>query len=113
MIETHPGAPYGAPGCHHRVELPRDIDWERFVSVRLRPSRLLSASQQLAVAIDFRMESGSVDIRVRVAMLASFLRRMRLDYDSKLIEVENQEKINAALRDVRTRFSNSSDWPKQ
>ena len=85
-------------------EVPPDRDWERIVTVRLRPGAALSPSQQRAVAIDFRMENGAVEVPVRAAMLQNFLRRMRLDRGARLIELTNEDELNSVLAEVSARF---------
>jgi hypothetical protein len=89
--------------------VPSDLAWERRVTVRLRPAKTLSASQQRAVAVDFRMEDGFVEVEVRAAMLASFLRRMRIDRSGRLIELANQEEVEATLSKVNAAFIRSRD----
>jgi hypothetical protein len=44
------------------------------------------------------------EVTVRAAMLASFLRRMRLDVGSRLIEVVNAEEVQAAIGRVDATF---------
>jgi hypothetical protein len=89
--------------------IPTDLAWQRRVTVRLHPASALSASQQRAVAIDFRMEDGFVEVEVRAAMLASFLRRMRIDRGGRLIELANQKEVETALRDVNAAFTHPRD----
>lgn len=90
-------------------EVPPDLHWERIVTVRLCPSPTLSPSQQRAVAIDFQMEDGCVDVPVRAAMLAGFLRRMRFDHGRRLVEIANQDEINTALQDINSAFSRAPE----
>jgi hypothetical protein len=92
-------------------DVPPDKDWQQIVTVRLRASAALSPSQRRAVAIDFRMEGGVVEVPVRAAMLANFLRRMRLDRGGRLVEVVNQEEVDAALDEIRTMFNTGPHDP--
>jgi len=81
-----------------------DVLWEEKVLVRLRPAASLSPSQRQAVAADYGMANGETDVEVRAAMLASFLRRLRLDVGSRLIEVVNADEVQAAVRRVDATF---------
>ncbi|MBR0660473.1 WYL domain-containing protein [Neoroseomonas oryzicola] len=90
--------------------VPRDEDWETLVSVHIRPSQDLSPSQQRAVAADFQMQDGIVEVPVRAAMLFNFLRRMRLDRGGRLIELANEADVKKVLRSVSTRYSRTGEF---
>jgi hypothetical protein len=90
--------------------LPVDVDWERVVRVQIRPSSALSPSQRRAVALDFQMEDGTIEVQVRGAMLFNFMRRMRLDRGGRLIELANEREVKQVMMQVQTRFSPTGEF---
>jgi hypothetical protein len=84
--------------------LPPDPDWDRIVTVRLRPAARLSPSQRRVVEADYGMCDGEVRIDVRAALLFLFLHRMRLDQDGGSIEVVNRTEVQAELKRMDGRF---------
>ncbi len=86
--------------------LPPDADWERIITVRLRPAARLSAGQRQVVEADFGMQNGEARVEVRAALLFLFLRRMRLDQDGGSVEVVNRAEVQGELRRMNERFVN-------
>lgn len=82
-----------------------DTVWEEFIEVKLVPHPQMSASQRRVVALDFGMERESVSVRVRVALLYYFLKRLNLDGDAERrapkeqhIVLGNKAEVRAALK---------------
>lgn len=86
--------------------LPPDADWDRIITVRLRPAARLSAGQRQVVEADYGMQDGEARIEVRAALLFLFLRRMRLDQDGGSIEVVNRVEVQGELKRMNERFAN-------
>lgn len=78
--------------------LPADEDWERLVTVRLRPAAKLSPGQRRVVETDYGMVDGEVRLEVRAALLFLFTRRMRLDQEDGLVELVNRAEVMAEIR---------------
>jgi hypothetical protein len=81
-----------------------DEDWDRIITVRLRPAARLSPGQRRVVEVDYEMQDGEVSIEVRAALLFLFIRRMRLDQDGGSIEVVNRAEVQSQLRRMDGRF---------
>ena len=73
--------------------------------VRLRPAARLSPGQRQVIEADYGMKGGEAVLEVRVAMLFLFLRRLGLDRGDGLVEVANQQEIEAAMAEVNARFT--------
>ena len=57
---------------------PRDIDWETFVTLKIRPHRELEKEAQDAIRLDYGMANGAMNIRVRKAMEIYMRKRLGL-----------------------------------
>lgn len=76
---------------------PPDADWERRVVVRLRPAARLSDGQKAAVAQDYGMVDGVLELEIRAALLFLTWRRLGLDRPDILVEAANRDEIAAEL----------------
>jgi len=85
--------------------LPEDYDWQQTISVRLRPAARLSLGQRQVIEADYGMAGGEAMLEVRLAMLFLFLRRLGLDRSDSLVELANQQEIDAAMADALARFN--------
>lgn len=83
--------------------VPPDLDWNRYVTVHIRPARRLSSSQRAVVAADYGMDSGKGTIKVRAALLFVLLQRLGTDRQGALIEIENSREVQAELRKLSDR----------
>ena len=88
---------------------PPDEDWEQVVTVQLRAARGLSPTQRQAIEADYRMAGGRADVHVRAALLPALIRRMRLDYGTRFVEVVNEEEVRAVLQRVAARFAGGAE----
>lgn len=62
------------------ISIGQDEDWNTIVAVRLVPNPELSKAQKDAVSWDYNMgPTGSLELRIRRALLYYFSRRLRLD----------------------------------
>ena len=57
-----------------------DYVWQEYTKVALKPHPGLTEYQQQVVARDYGMTSGEVRVRVRLALLYYFLKRLGLDF---------------------------------
>ena len=57
---------------------PRDVDWETFVTLKIRPHRELEKEAQDAIRLDYGMASGVMNVRVRKAMEIYMRKRLGL-----------------------------------
>lgn len=83
-----------------------DQDWTDTFGVKLAPNPALSASQQEAVAWEYDMPMGSVELSVRKALLYYLKKRLRLDLDHDLpsetpVVVANREAFETALASAK------------
>lgn len=90
--ETRPAGP-----------LPPDAEWLATIDVRLVPAARLSQSQAAVIAQDYGMVDGQTAVRVRLALLFLFWRRLNLDRPDCLVDVENREEAEAMLGALRLR----------
>jgi hypothetical protein len=64
---------------HTDIELPRDEDWETFVTVKVKPNESLEPSARKALRMDYGLEGKQVlAMRTRKAMLRYLLEALRL-----------------------------------
>jgi hypothetical protein len=59
-------------------DVPADAAWQTFVRVTLAPNSELDAAQQAALALDYNLKGGRLDLIVREAMLDYTLAHLRL-----------------------------------
>ena len=69
-----------------KEELPRDIDWETFVTLKIKPNRKLDKAAQDAIRLDYGMGNQGLTLRVRKAMELYWRRRLDLTDDSQVID---------------------------
>ncbi|MCP3447342.1 WYL domain-containing protein [Bradyrhizobium sp. CCGUVB14] len=91
----------GAPGASENA----DTVWQEFIDVKLVPHPQMSPSQRRVIALDFGMEAESVSVKVRLALLYYFLKRLNLDGDAERrppkeqhIVLGNKAEVRAALK---------------
>ena len=58
-----------------------DVDWNTFATLEIGPHPALSDTQAKVIALDYGMQGGKAEIRVRRALLYYALRRLGLDTD--------------------------------
>lgn len=88
--------------------LQPDFDWERIITVRLRPAARLSPGQRQVVEADYGMRGGEAQIHVRAALLFLFIRRMRLDQNDGLVELVNRAEVQDEIKRMDGRFRSQS-----
>ena len=74
-------------------ELPPDILWERFVTVSIGPHPGLSENQRSVIERDYGMVNGTIETRVRAALLPYFLLTMRIGKDDLQREPNLQQVV--------------------
>jgi hypothetical protein len=82
-----------------------DGPWQEFFEVILIPHPQLTPSQRRVVALDFGMEGESIKVRMRLALLFYFLKRLNLEGDPERrppreqhVVLGNKSEIRAALK---------------
>jgi len=82
-----------------------DTVWQEFIDVTLMPHPQMSPSQRRVVALDFGMEGESLTVKVRLALLYYFLKRLNLEGDAERrapkeqhIVLGNKTEVRAALK---------------
>jgi hypothetical protein len=83
--------------------LPPDFDWNRYVTIRIRPARRLSPGQRAVVAADYGMDGEEAIIEVRAALLFVLLQRLGTDRPGALVEIENNQQVKSELRRLANR----------
>lgn len=82
-------------------EIPRDVDWNTFVTVRIGPNPDLAEEQQQLIARDYGLNDGVREVHIRRSMLGYFLQRYYLmnwgDEARKPLAVLNQKDVQGAL----------------
>lgn len=86
-----------------------DAVWNEFLEVKLVPHPQLSASQRRVVAMDFGMEGESLDVRVRLALLYYFLKRLNLDGDAEKRSPREQHVVLGNKAEVRAAIKRSEE----
>jgi hypothetical protein len=84
--------------------LPEDLDWNRFVTVELRPASRLSAGQRAVIAVDYGMQDEACRVEVRSALLFVFLQRIGVNGPGALLELANRDAVEAELEGITRRF---------
>jgi len=93
-------------------EPPEDSHWNRYVEIRICPSKSLSPSGADSVKEDYKMDDGIVLMRVRRALLKYFLwendfsekksgelgKDITLIADNKVLQIENEGEILEELK---------------
>jgi hypothetical protein len=75
------------------VTAEADAEWNEQVTLEVGPHPDLSESQQKVIALDYGMQGGIVEIRVRKALLYYALKRLGLDTDPSARSPRNQQII--------------------
>ena len=88
--------------------VPADGDWDRIVTVRLRPASRLSAGQRRVIEQDYGMAEGEAHLEVRAALLFLFLRRLGLDRQNGMVEIANWEEVDAMRAEIDARFTEAA-----
>lgn len=75
------------------TNLPDDELWEKIIELKIQPHRKLTPAQQKLVSMDFNMNSGQLNIKVRQPLAYYIVRNLYLDSDleppRQLIECPN------------------------
>lgn len=90
-----------------------DLTWREIATVRLKPHPGLTVSQRRAVALDFGMDGDSVSVRVRLALLYYFLRRLGLDFKEEERSAREQHLVLANADEVRAALQRAQSQPTQ
>lgn len=91
------------------AEASADSVWHEFVEVMLVPHPQLSPSQRRVVAMDFGMEGESINVRVRLALLYYFLKRLNLEGDAEKRAPREQHVVLGNKNDVRAALKRSEE----
>lgn len=65
------------------VDRLEDLDWTRYIQVRIGPHPELSEAQKKVIELDYGMENSESVFEVRAALVFYFLQRFSLDKESK------------------------------
>lgn len=76
-----------------------DCVWQEFAGVALKPHPGLSEDQQQVIACDYGMKDRKVSVKVRLALLYYFLKRLGLDFHE---EQRNPKEQHVVLADPDT-----------
>ena len=63
-------------------EPPKDVDWETFVVLKLKPNSALNKEAKAAVKMDYGMTADTKEIRVRKAMVKYLRRNLGLPWEN-------------------------------
>jgi len=77
------------------AEPQEDHVWQEFTSVTLKPHPGLNEDQQRVVARDFGMKHGQAHVKVRLALLYYFLKRLGLDAEAERRDPREQHVVLA------------------
>lgn len=86
-----------------------DYVWSETASVVLVPHPQLSEGQKRAVALDFGMESESIAITVRLALLYYFMKRLNLEGDPERRPAREQHVVVANKAEVRSALKRAGE----
>ena len=78
-----------------------DYVWSEFTTVALKPHPRLNEHQQQVIARDYGMRNGQAGIKVRLALLYYFLKRLGLDFAEERREPQEQHVVLADPAPVR------------
>jgi predicted DNA-binding transcriptional regulator YafY len=91
----------GEPGALKSADGP----WNEFVEIELVPHPQLSKPQRRVVALDFGMDGESIKVRMRLALLYYFVKRLDLEGDPERrtpreqhVVLGNKSEVRAALK---------------
>ena len=93
-----------APGQGHAQE---DRDWQTYFEVILKPNPKLAPAQRKTIELDYGMEAGQCIVKIRMALLYYFDKRLRLDIAETKdrpketpVVIHNRKEYDAALKSV-------------
>jgi len=72
-----------------------DHVWQEFTAVTLKPHPGLTEDQQAVIARDYGMKDGQVTVKVRLALLYYFLKRLGLEFEAERREPREQHVVLA------------------
>ena len=75
------------------MEVANDHDWQTHVMLKIGPHPALSETQAKVIALDYGMQGGKAEIKVRRALLYYALRRLGLDVDQAARKPQDQQII--------------------
>jgi predicted DNA-binding transcriptional regulator YafY len=79
-------------GTQTRTSNPAaDADWHEHAMLEIGPHPLLSPTQQRVIALDYGMQAGKAEIKVRRALLYYTLKRLGLDTDPAARQPQDQQ----------------------
>ena len=78
-----------------------DLVWQEFASVALKPHPGLNEDQQQVIARDYGMKNGQVSVKLRLALLYYFLKRLGLDFEAERRDPREQHVVLADPQSVR------------
>ena len=94
----------GEPGAD-RAE---DYIWHEFTAVVLKPNPHLNEDQKRVVALDYGMSDQRLEVKVRLAWLYYFLRRLNLDFEETKHDPRQQQLVLANPDQVRKAHSRAN-----
>lgn len=90
-----------------------DHDWNSEVTLEIGPHPDLSATQAKVIALDYGMDNGKAQIRVRKALLYYALRRLGLDTDPDARRPQDQQIVLLDQSAVRPRLAQQDNGKAQ
>ena len=77
----------------HKVDQESDLEWSRFVTLRLGPHPGMESGIRQAIELDYGMKDGAVEITTRICLSYYLERQLGLDLDPKYISPSRQQVI--------------------
>ena len=85
-----------------------DQDWHTFAKLEIGPHPALSETQAKVIALDYGMQDGKAEIKVRRALLYYTLKRLGLDTDPSARKPQDQQIVLLNCDQVHSRVGSSA-----
>lgn len=85
-----------------KADPEKDFAWNETTTVTLKPHPNLTEDQQKVIALDFGMQRGQIQLKVKLAMLYYFLKRLGLDFKEHERDAREQHIVLADPDAVRS-----------
>ncbi|MBO9471649.1 WYL domain-containing protein [Endozoicomonas sp. G2_2] len=74
-------------------DIPQDLQWQRFIVMRIGPHPELQPSARRAIELDYGMTSGEMAIRTRLALSYYLERQLGLDFEAPKVSPQRQQVV--------------------
>lgn len=92
------------------VDPSSDTDWHTEIDVLISPHPDLSATQRRVISLDYKMQDGVANLKVRRSMLFYTLKRLGLDTDPMVRSAQDQHIVLANAQDVYSAMGRELPW---